>query len=147
LRLAPLVEVRRETSVLAAIHLGLEKTWTSVVSIYMQLRAMILGWVPLSGMGGPLSIAVVAYQHAAQGFGDLVLFLAFLSVNLAVLNFLPIPILDGGHMVFLILEKITGRRVNETVMALANYVGLFLILSLMAWVLYLDIHRLGTKNL
>jgi regulator of sigma E protease len=65
-----------------------------------------------------------------------------ISVNLAVVNFLPVPVLDGGHMVFLILEKILGRPVPERVFAFAMYAGLFLILCLMVYVLFLDAGRL-----
>ena len=69
----------------------------------------------------------------------MLLFLGFLSVNLAVLNFLPIPVLDGGHMVFLTWEAITGRRPSERVMIGATYVGFAFLLGLMGLVLYLDI--------
>jgi regulator of sigma E protease len=69
------------------------------------------------------------------------MFLAFLSVNLAVLNFLPIPVLDGGHMVFLLWEAITRRRPSEKVVIGASYIGMAFLLSLMLFVIVLDIGR------
>jgi regulator of sigma E protease len=79
-----------------------------------------------------------------MGFVPFLLFLGFLSLNLAVLNFLPIPVLDGGHMVFLLWEGITGKRPSEKIMVGSLYVGLAFLLGLMALVLYLDIGRLFT---
>ena len=67
--------------------------------------------------------------------------LALISVNLAVVNFLPIPVLDGGHMVFLIYEWLRGKPASQAIYAFANYAGLFLIASLMLFVIYLDISR------
>ena len=78
---------------------------------------------------------------ASSGLPEFLIFLGFLSVNLAVLNFLPIPVLDGGHMVFLIWEGLTRRRPNERVYATAMYLGLLFVLGLMGWVFYLDIMR------
>jgi regulator of sigma E protease len=69
------------------------------------------------------------------------LFLGAISVNLAVVNFLPIPVLDGGHMVFLIYEKVSGRRPSEAVRAAATYLGLALLALLMIFVFYVDIKR------
>jgi regulator of sigma E protease len=90
-----------------------------------------------------LSIAAVAGQSAYKGIDQLVMFLVMLSANLAVINFLPIPLLDGGHMVFLMLEGIRGQPVNERIALAVNYVGLCLLLSLIALVMYLDITKLS----
>jgi regulator of sigma E protease len=75
----------------------------------------------------------------------LILFLGFLSVNLAVLNFLPIPPLDGGQMVFLIAEKVRGRPLPDSALLAGTYFGLFLVLCLMVFVTYQDIFRLVTR--
>ena len=75
-------------------------------------------------------------------FADFVFFLGLISINLAVVNFLPIPVLDGGHMVFLIYEKLRGKPASEQVRIASFYVGLLLILSLMCLVIYLDVKRL-----
>ncbi len=89
-------------------------------------------------LGGPISIAAVAGSEASEGISRLLMFLTFLSANLAVLNFLPIPVLDGGHMVFLAYEGVTGKPPNERVQVALTYLGLLLILTLMVWVLGLD---------
>ena len=80
----------------------------------------------------------MALHAADQGTAKLLLFLTMLSANLAVLNFLPIPLLDGGHMMFLIYEGIRGKPANERVQVVLTYVGLIFILALMVWVLGLD---------
>ena len=116
--------------------------WRFIQEVYMNLYAMIFGRVSAKTMSGPLTIANVSYRFAGEDFWQFLLFIGMISVNLAVVNFLPIPVLDGGHMVFLILEKILGRPVPERVFAFAMYLGLAMILSLMIFVITLDIRRL-----
>lgn len=97
--------------------------------------------VPLKSVAGPIGILSAAYHEAESGFAELLLFLTMLSVNLAVLNFLPIPVLDGGHMVFLAWEGVTGRPANEKVVLALHMVGFFLLISLMVFALGNDIRR------
>nr|NIP84442.1 metalloprotease [Planctomycetales bacterium] len=92
-------------------------------------------------LGGPGTIAAVAGISAKEGLASLLIFLTLLSANLAVVNFLPIPVLDGGHMVFLIFEAIFRRPVSEKVVIPLTYAGLALILCLMAFVIGLDVNR------
>ena len=92
-------------------------------------------------MSGPIGIAATAYEFADMDIYMLVLFLGIISVNLAVVNFLPIPVLDGGHMVFLIYEGLRGKPASETVRIGATYVGLALIGCLMLFVIYIDVGR------
>ena len=94
-----------------------------------------------------IGIASAAYQVAQEGWISMLLFLGYLSVNLAVLNFLPIPVLDGGHMVFLLWEACARRKPNEKLFVGATYVGLAFLVCLMALVLYLDffIHPYAKK--
>jgi regulator of sigma E protease len=125
-----------------ALNLGSLRTVRFIKIIYMNLYSMIIGRVSPKTMSGPLTIATASYRLAGEDFWQFLLFLGMISVNLAVVNFLPIPVLDGGHMVFLILEKILGRPVPERIFAFAMYVGLALILSLMVYVIYLDVSRL-----
>jgi regulator of sigma E protease len=89
-----------------------------------------------------VTIARVAYKIAGMDFWEFVFFLGLISVNLAVINFLPIPVLDGGHMVFLVYEKLRGKPASEGVRIGATYAGLALILCLMVFVLWLDFSRL-----
>ena len=123
-----------------AVRMSIARTKSSAQDIYLTLRSLVVTRrVSYKELHGPLGIANAAYEVAKQGWVAMLLFLGFLSVNLAVLNFLPIPVLDGGHMVFLTWEAITGRRPSERVMIGATYVGFAFLLGLMGLVLYLDI--------
>tara|TARA_R110002111_G_scaffold256015_1_gene322675 strand:+ start:12761 stop:14770 length:2010 start_codon:yes stop_codon:yes gene_type:complete len=132
-------ETQKADSMGQALGMGVEYTTNSAKDIYLTLRSLFTGRVSPLELSGPIKIASVAYEVAHQGYSELLLFLGFLSVNLAVLNFLPIPVLDGGHMVFLCWEGITRKRPNEQVLAAATYVGMIFVLGLMLFVLYLDI--------
>jgi regulator of sigma E protease len=133
---------QKATDIADALNLGGRRTVRFIKEVYMNLYAMIFGRVSAKTMSGPLTIANVSYRFAGEDFWQFLLFIGMISVNLAVVNFLPIPVLDGGHMVFLILEKILGRPVPERVFAFAMYLGLAMILSLMIFVITLDIRRL-----
>jgi len=126
---------------LDALRMGVVRTKRFIVQIYMQLRSIISGRVSVENLGGPILIAQTAYHVADYDLFRFVLFLGMISVNLAVINFLPIPVLDGGHMVFLIYEKLRGKPASEQVRNYATLVGLGLIGCLMVFVFYLDIKR------
>jgi regulator of sigma E protease len=118
--------------------------WLGMVdtkNIVLNLRGMILGRIGLTNVGGPLTIAVVTYRVAGMDFADLLFLLGLISINLAIVNFLPIPVLDGGHMVFLIYEGIRKKPASETVRIVATYAGLAFILLLMISLLWLDVIR------
>ena len=117
------------------------------VEIYLTLRSLVRRDLSFKELHGPIGIAKVAHQFASQGLSPLLLFLGFLSVNLAVLNFLPIPVLDGGHMVFLCWEAVTRKRPSERVLIGATYCGMAFVLGLMVLVIYLDlfVHTAGPK--
>jgi regulator of sigma E protease len=125
-----------------AVRLGYLRTARSIKEVYMGLYAMAFGRVSAKTMSGPLTIGNVAYRFAGEDFWQFLLFLGLISVNLAVVNFLPIPVLDGGHMVFLTLEWVLGRPVPERIFGAAMWIGVILILSLMVFVFVLDIRRL-----
>src|SRR5262249_2735802 len=124
-----------------AVTLGMQRTWRSIIQIYLNLRAIVTGRVSAKTIGGPIMIAQVAYTFAGENMYAFILFLGIISVNLAVINFLPIPVLGGGHMVFLIYEKLRGQPASEQVRAAATYAGLMLLASLMVFVIYLDMKR------
>jgi regulator of sigma E protease len=136
--------LHKADDVLDALGIGMHRTVRLVRVIYQNLYAMISprGRVSLRSMSGPLSIADVSYKIAGVDLWQFILFIGMINVNLAVINFLPIPVLDGGHMVFLIYEKIRGKPAPETILAAAMYTGLALILALMCFVLFLDVKRL-----
>ena len=134
--------IQKATDIGDALNLGAWRTVRFIREVYMNLYAMAFGRVSAKTMSGPLTIANVSYKFAGEDFWQFLLFLGMISVNLAVVNFLPIPVLDGGHMVFLALEKILGRPVPEKVFAAAMWMGLAMILSLMIFVIVLDIRRM-----
>jgi len=121
-----------------ASKLGYRKTVDSLLMVYSFLQRVWNGDISPRMLGGPVTIAQAAGQSAEQGFPSLLLFLTMLSANLAVVNFLPIPVLDGGHMVFLIYEGVTGKPPSEKVFVLLTYLGFAFVLTLMLFVLGLD---------
>jgi regulator of sigma E protease len=102
------------------------------------LRKLVTGQISVTNVGGPAMIFMVAGNEAKEGIPRLLLFLTLLSANLAIINFLPIPVLDGGHMLFLLYEGIVGKPVNEVWAMRLTVAGLVFILGLMALVLTLD---------
>ena len=146
IRLEAMLEVQRAPNVLTAMKMGVEHTKNSAYDIYLTLRNLLGGSISPKELHGPVGIAKVAYQIASHGIPELLLFLGFLSVNLAVLNFLPIPVLDGGHMVFLIWEGVTRSKPSERVLWAAQALGFLFVVALMLFVLFLDIFVHGHGN-
>ncbi|MBM4135305.1 MAG: RIP metalloprotease RseP [Nitrospira sp.] len=112
----------------------------TVVSIVKLIQRVI----PADTIGGPILIVQMAGEQASKGFLDFFIFMAIININLGVLNLLPIPILDGGHILFLGIEAIRRKPLNEKIIAVAQRVGLAIILSVMAFALYNDIIRVIT---
>jgi regulator of sigma E protease len=137
-------DMRRQKAdgILEAIALGFQDTGSNMLQVLQNLRGMLTGRISVKNLGGPLTIANIAYRFAGYDFWEFVFFIGLISVNLAVINFLPIPVLDGGHMVFLIYEKLRGKPATEGVRVGATYAGLALILGIMVFVLFQDITRL-----
>ncbi|HZZ73433.1 MAG TPA: site-2 protease family protein [Pirellulales bacterium] len=125
-----------------ALDLGWHRTLRDMTQIVRTLKGLTSGQVSAKNLSGPIGIAAGANMFAREGFVPLLLFMCLISANLAVVNFLPIPVLDGGHMMFLLYEGIRGKPPNERVMAIMTYCGLAFILSLMIFVIGLDISRL-----
>jgi len=127
---------------LAALGEGWNETVDNVKMMYATIRSLFSGRVSPTNLGGPILIAQVAYSAANTGFAEFLYFLGFISINLAVLNFLPIPPLDGGQMVFLIAEKVRGRPLPDSALIAGTYLGLLMVLCLMVFATYQDIFRL-----
>jgi regulator of sigma E protease len=125
----------------AALRRGFDDTIESIVRIYAMLRSLVQGRVSPKLLGGPIMIAATAYRSADTGMTYLIHFLGILSINLAVLNFLPIPPLDGGQFVFLLAEWVRGRPVPEAAVNVVSWMGILLLLGLMLYVMYQDILR------
>jgi len=121
-----------------ALRLGGEETLLQATLVLRFLRGVSRGDVSPRGLGGPISIARFAAAAVTQGVPDFLMFLTMISATLAVINFLPIPVLDGGHFVFLLYEGIRGKPADERVQLGLSYIGLLLILALMVWVIGLD---------
>lgn len=122
-----------------ALLLGGKETLNSLTLVYQMLGKLFSGQVSVKGLGGPVLIAQVAYSSAKEGISRLLMFVCLISANLAVLNLLPIPVLDGGHVVFLLWEGITGKAPNENLVIILSYLGLLLFLGLTIFVLGLDL--------
>ncbi len=127
-----------------AIRLGCYQTWYDASRVWRFLTKLVGGKISVSNLGGPGTIAMAATSEASQGTSRLLLFLTLLSANLAIVNFLPIPVLDGGHMLFLAYEGLFRRPVSEKAQIVLTYAGLIFILGLMLFVIYLDIGRFAS---
>ena len=139
--LAPLMtEVRYGP--LDALWRGAVKTWDMSVFTLEMMGRMVLGQVSWKNLSGPLTIADYAGQSATLGWISFVSFLALVSVSLGVLNLLPIPLLDGGHLMYYVAEVLTGRPVSERIMETGARIGMMLLLLLMSFALFNDLQRL-----
>jgi regulator of sigma E protease len=112
----------------------------------VALFKMVTGEVSPRNLGGPILIAQMAGQQAQEGFASFLAFVAVLSINLGVLNLLPIPVLDGGHLLFFLVEAVIGRPVSLRYREVAQQVGIFLLLLLMVYAFYNDIARFFEKQ-
>ena len=135
----PVYETIRASSFGDALGRGFRKAKEDLSMVYGFLGKLSKQEISPRLLGGPIEIAKQAGRSANEGFGRLLLFLTMLSANLAVVNFLPIPVLDGGPMVFLAYEWIRGKPPSEGVVVVLSYLGLALILSLMFFVFGLDL--------
>jgi regulator of sigma E protease len=141
LALNELKETRQTGSMLTAAGWGVVETRDFILQFYVTLRRMVGGDVDPSNLMGPVGIFTAGSQFAYKGTDWLLWFLAMISANLAVVNFLPIPIVDGGLFTFLLLEKIKGRPVSARTQSIAQVVGLVLLLGVFLFVTYNDITR------
>jgi len=143
LLLQPLNEIYLAADPADALRCGWQQVQYDSNKILRILRQMVTGNVPMTAIGGVGTIAVGATSEAMSGTPRLLMFLTLLSVNLAILNFLPIPILDGGHMVFLAWEGVTGAPPNERVQEGLTMIGALLLLGLIIFALGLDVWRIS----
>ena len=129
-------------SPLQALAQGAEKTWDMSVLTLRMLWGMVTGHVSLSNISGPISIAKYAGASAHIGFGAFLTFLAVVSLSLGVLNLLPIPVLDGGHLFYYLIEIVKGGPLSESAQALGQRIGMALLLLLMAIAVYNDLAQI-----
>jgi regulator of sigma E protease len=124
-----------------ALIKGTQQTWNMIRLTVMSMVKLFERAIPLDTVGGPIMIAKMAGQQASEGGVSFIAFMALLSINLGVLNLLPVPILDGGHLFFFAWEMIFRKPVSQKAREMAQQVGLFLLLSLMVLAFYNDIMR------
>ncbi|MCK5881013.1 MAG: RIP metalloprotease RseP, partial [Sinobacterium sp.] len=121
---------------------ALDRTWQTAKFSLVSIKKMILGQISYKQLSGPITIAKVATQSAQSGIYSYLSLLALLSVSLGVLNLLPIPVLDGGHIFFYIIEWLKGSPVPESIQAKAFQLGLSVVLAVMVLAFVNDISRL-----
>ncbi len=139
----PELKILKGKNMLDAIRIGIHKTYIFIRQVYETMNRMIFSRsVGVEAISGPLGIVSVGGQIARAGIVEFLFFLAIISANLAVINFLPLPIVDGGLMLFLIIEKIKGSPVSLRVQVATQMVGIFLIIGMFLFVTYQDILRL-----
>ena len=125
-----------------AVGMGFVQTWGATKLTVVSIWKLIQRVIPAKTIGGPIMIAQLAGEQAKRGILSLAIFMAILSINLGVINLFPIPILDGGHFIFLVLEAILRKPVSIKKMEIAQQFGLILIVLLMIFAFYNDILRL-----
>lgn len=124
-----------------AVVKGTEQTWKVIDITIMSLVKMVQRVVPMDSVGGPIMIAKMAGEQASAGASSFLAFMALLSINLGILNLLPVPVLDGGHLLFYFMELIFRRPVPQKVREYAQQIGMVLLLGLMVMAFYNDIVR------
>jgi regulator of sigma E protease len=124
-----------------AMGRSIEKTWDLSTLMLKMLGKMLTGEVSVKNLSGPLSIADIAGKSASHGLAYFIKFLAGVSVSLAVLNLLPIPVLDGGHLFFFVIEAVKGRPPSERFMEQGQKIGLLILLAIMSLAFYVDLNR------
>jgi regulator of sigma E protease len=132
------------STVLEAVTDSIVRTGEMCVLTVVSIVKLIQRVIPMDTVGGPILIVQLAGEQASRGVMNFFIFMAIININLGVLNLLPIPILDGGHLMFLGIEAIRKKPLNERVLAVSQRIGLALLLTLMAVVLYNDVMRLIT---
>lgn len=125
-----------------ALLKGAEKTWDMSIMTLDAMGKMLQGMLSVKNLSGPITIAKVASASAQAGFEAFISFLAYVSVMLAVMNLLPVPVLDGGHLLFYVIEAIKGSPVPEKIQMLGMKIGMGLLFALMSIAIFNDLSRL-----
>jgi regulator of sigma E protease len=136
------LSVEYSLSPLKAIPVALETTWYYASTTLKMMSRMLIGKASVENLSGPISIAQYAGQSADMGLVPFIKFMALVSVSLGVLNLLPVPVLDGGHLLFFALEAIKGSPVSDRIQTFFQQVGIALLMSLMVLAMVLDVQRL-----
>jgi regulator of sigma E protease len=127
-----------------AFAASIDRTWEMSALTLVSIVKLIQRVIPIETMGGPILIVQMAGEQASRGVLNFFIFMAIININLGVLNLLPVPILDGGHVLFLSIEAIRKKPLSEKVVSISQKIGLAILLTLMVVVFYNDILRLIT---
>jgi regulator of sigma E protease len=127
---------------LEAVIQGTLQTWQIAKLTILSVAKILTGTLSAKTIGGPILIAQLAGEQAKAGITNLIFFIALLSVNLGILNLLPIPVLDGGHLLFFLIEAVSRRPLNLKMREVAQQIGIFVLILLMIYVFYNDISRI-----
>jgi regulator of sigma E protease len=127
---------------LGAIRQSLASTWSSAAQTFRMIGEMVVGRASTKNLSGVIGIAQVANQFAGMGLAWFLNFLGLVSLSLCILNLLPIPLLDGGHLLYYLIELVKGSPVSERTMIAGQYVGLALLFTMMGLAFYNDLHRI-----
>jgi regulator of sigma E protease len=133
--------VRRPIGPAEAVARGWQQTWGSAGAIVEVLGRLVTGGESMRSLGGPLAIGQISGETARLGLDAFLSFLAIFSINLAIFNLLPIPILDGGHLLFIAIEAVRGRPLSVEQRIRFSHVGMILVVGLMVWAITNDILR------
>ncbi len=132
----------RDLNPFQALSESIIQTWKISKLVVISIVKILRGTISVKNIGGPIMIAEMAGQQAREGAVNFIFFIALLSVNLGVLNILPIPVLDGGHLIFFFIEAATGHPVSIRVREIAQQAGICILILLMIFVFYNDIARI-----
>lgn len=140
--LPPEMQRQVDYNVVSAIQPALVETWDKSLFVLDSVKKMVIGLISVKNINGPITIAQVAGETATYGLDVYLGFLALLSISLGVLNLLPIPVLDGGHLLYYAIEAVIRRPVPERIQAFGLQLGLLLISGIMVLAIYNDVNRL-----
>ena len=132
---------KKDLNFFQAASESINQTYQITALTIKGIVKLFQGTVSPKTLGGPIMIAQMAGQQAKEGVVNLIFFIALISINLAILNFLPIPVLDGGHLLFFFIEAIKGSPVSVKVREISQQAGIFVLILLMIYVFYNDIAR------
>lgn len=134
----------KKDNIVSAVENSIIRTWDISVLTVVSIVKLIQRVIPANTIGGPILIVQMAGDQASKGLLNFFIFMAIISINLGILNLLPIPILDGGHIFFLGIEAVRRKPLNEKFIAISQRIGIAIIITIMAFALYNDIIRLIT---
>jgi regulator of sigma E protease len=133
----------RPAGILESFGAGFGLTLGNIELGLKSLSLLVTGRASIKDLGGPIAIAKMSGESARGGLASLILFIAFISINIGLLNILPVPVLDGGHLVIILIEAVARRPISTRIKLAVQQVGLVLILALMAVIIWNDVGRVG----